>query len=457
VAKASFLILAWKNSWQAARVNGGGVTLGPLIPLEKDGNAPAATSRLVQTMRELGYAGGEACLGLDSSMVLTAPIDGQNVPRKGRRKALLYRLEACLPIEAERLTADYLPAVGGQALAVAVETAKIQPIIDQLSQAGAEIASIVPTSLLVLGESMRGGKSPCDYAIVACEAAMDLFRLADGVPVAWHSVASVEHLRRAMQVELLRRPIENGQILLRVFGQKVDGIDSLSRTTPALRIECDSVDSAAEIAARGAARALSGNSTEWCDLRRDGLAMPDAWKRLTLPLAVAACASVFFMTAFVGSCLWRASRYSASVAQCQGIQETAYRRLYPNTPVPVGVASRFRSESRRLAGLSGQSADLPRQVSALDTLRGLIGNLPPAVRLRIADIRLSPGGIVIEGQARSHGDAETIVQSLAKGGLSFEPPRSDTISKGDKTYVSFTLSGKPASPAPASRPAGAKP
>jgi hypothetical protein len=444
---AAFLISVEDSSragactWQIARAMGTEVELCQPVTVEPE-DMPAAINTLSDQLHKLGYTGDGVCLGLASSMVFAASIDTQNIlgARKNRRKGMLYKLEEQLPIEAEKLTADYLPLVGGMALAVSVENTKVQAIIDQLAQGRVEVASICPTAILAL----RGQSSatPVDYVVLCGTSGLDLFRMIDGVPVAWYLAGCVEELARRLEVDLLCRPVESPGIVLRMIGPRPEGISALREKEPSLRIEDANEEPVVKQAARGAQRLLKGDAEGWGELRRDGLAMPDAWKRLSRPLAFAACALILLLAATSTALLWRAARYGNLTDQSLDAQAKLYRKLYPNTAVPAGVASRFLSEYKRLAGVSGESMELPDQPGVLEALRRLIGNLPPAVRLRITDVRISPSGIVVEGQARSHSDAEAVVGALAKGGLAFEPPRSEAVTRGDRNLVSFTLTGK---------------
>jgi len=53
---------------------------------------------------------------------------------------------------------------------------------------------------------------------------------------------------------------------------------------------------------------------------------------------------------------------------------------------------------------------------------------------------VDPSSILIEGQARSHGDAEIIARSLSRAGLPTDPPRTERLAGRG---VSFTLTGSP--------------
>jgi hypothetical protein len=65
--------------------------------------------------------------------------------------------------------------------------------------------------------------------------------------------------------------------------------------------------------------------------------------------------------------------------------------------------------------------------------------LPADVRFRVYEVRMDDGSFTLEGEARSHGDAELLAASLGKRpGFVVEPPRTEQhLGRG----VAFTLNG----------------
>jgi hypothetical protein len=70
----------------------------------------------------------------------------------------------------------------------------------------------------------------------------------------------------------------------------------------------------------------------------------------------------------------------------------------------------------------------------------MAAGIPPGMRVRILEIRIGPESIFIEGQARTHSDAETISRGLSGAGFAVEPPHTESLATGG---VAFTLAGKP--------------
>ena len=436
-------LLAWeKNGWRIAKCDGDGCSVKE-VSLQKDADLAEIARQLSEALQEMGYRGQGVCLGLPADVVLTAQIECGGLPRKDRRSAMLFRLEEQLPVEAERLTADFVTALNGRSLGVAAETSAVKPVIDALERSDVEIAAACPTAMLSLWDSCGHGTSDFDYAVICESSGVSLFRLSSGQPVSWQSVPDdPDQLALFVQADVLRDPPEGkpqglSALLVGQLSQRT--IQSLEKET-SVRIVRSEHESAIVPASRAAAALLSGKRAGWVNLRRDGLGSPDPWRHVARPAKCATVLGLLLLASLAGTFHWRASRYEALARQSHERQVAVYDRLYPNTKVPPNVNSRLKSECARLLGVSGTESRAPHEPNALDTLRLVVTNLPSAIRLRIDRLRVEPQAIQIEGEARTHSDAERIAQSLQQGGLSINAPRTEYLSRGG---VGFRISGKP--------------
>jgi hypothetical protein len=166
--------------------------------------------------------------------------------------------------------------------------------------------------------------------------------------------------------------------------------------------------------------------------------MPNPWKQVAGLVKSAMILAILFLTALTAMFYWRGMRYNDTADDLREIQSATCRRLYPNTTVPPNVKSRLKSEFARLSGISGAGQSMPEEPCALNTLRLIIANLPPAVRLRMDKMSIEPHSIRIEGQTRTHSDAEIIARALKEGGLAVTPPRTEQLVRGG---VGFRLVG----------------
>ena len=428
MSSSVFLIGFDSGGWFAASDDGAvrRVAVGP------DESPESCAADLVEALGVMGYRGQAVCLGLPSELGLAADIDVAGLPRNADATAQFYRLEEQLPIDAESLTADFFEPVAGRRLGVAVATDRVAAIVEAMTELDVPIASICPTALLAL----LGGESiDCDYVLIGLDEHVDVVRLAGRAPMAWYTVgADADQLAQCIRADLLSRPVDDPLARACVIGDVPADIYRELETEGSLRIETTDGDALA-LAARGAATIMQGRP-DWVDLRRGDLAPRNPWSRLTRLVRTAALLAAALLVMLSGIFLWQGSQLAASEADSRQRIKGLYQELHPGKGSPRGGVSRsLAAERRQLTALSG-SADVPLTASALDTLRALIANLPPEMRVRITELRIGPANVFLYGQTLTFTDAETVAQHLADGGFSVDPPRSE---RTDGQGVSFTL------------------
>jgi len=452
---SAFFLALEEDGWRVARIEGDEVHLSDL-PAEGLEAATAAAEQAAEALRASGYNGAPVCLGLPSGLVMVAAVDATNLPRRGRRTAMIYRAEEQLPLEAEGLTADFLPAIGGRALGLAVETRRVRALLDRLVEAGVEVTSICPTSLLAVQRATGREGETCDYLLVATSGGVDVCRMTGGTVVGWFSAsAEAGDLVRAVQADLLIRPAEDEDLRAGLLGPLPDGVADRFQRETGVRLEPLADGPAIALAAREAVAIAQGDRAAWVDFRRDNLAAPNAWRRLAGPLRLAVALGLALLVTLSALFFWRGTRYETLATRFEEDARNVYMTLCPNQAVPVNVRSRLKSETARLAGLSGAIGGVPRQPSALETFRQLVVGLPRDLRFRLVEVRIDSSGLLLEGEARSHGDAETVARTLSRSGaLQMDSPRSESLAKGG---VVFTLVGKLADQQPPAKGGGPGP
>ena len=427
------------DRWRAAGVRGDDVEVRETAigAIEDD---PHGCRALAETLTAMGCSDGDICLGLPADWVLAAQIECDGLPRKDRRTAMLYRLEEQLPLEAERLTVDFLPAVAGKALGLAVETAKVAAVIESLAAAEIEVMRIVPTALLTLWTALASDGEQADYVMISDAGRVDVLRLREGIPAAWYTAADdVETIGRCLAADMLASPVTRNPAVLRVIaGGPWNTGDAIARD---LGVDLQDVPPVDPLyaAARTADRLLGGREAGWVNFRQGALAATSPWARFSGALRAAAAAALVLLCCVSGLFWWRGHQCETAIAAARRMQEAVYARLYPNQPAPLGIKRRLLSESRRLAGSRGADVSLPDQPCALKALRRVFAGLPPQMRLRIHEIQVHPTRLIIEGQTRTHSDAEIIQRALAQAGLDVRPPHTENLTDRG---VAFTLIGK---------------
>ena len=438
---AGFVIIAERDCWHAARVVGKDVEIRT-VRINTGDDQPSPAQLAAEELKSLGYRSRVICLALGSQVILADQIDCNNLPRKDRAAAMVFRFEEQLPLAAEQFTADFLPPVGGQALGAAVQTADVQAIVDQLAEAGIETASICPAALLAMWQYVQGPGEPSDYVILADEHRAEVFRTAgDRRPVTWSaSTVQPEQLLGCLHADMLAFSLVNSRPTVRLFGTLPADAAAALNEDQGLDVRQVDRTSPLEAAALAGATLLAGRPAGWVDLRRGDLAPPNPWKRLSGLTNLAAILTVTVLAVTAAMFHWRGVQYESIAVARERQQRDQYAGLYPGRRAPVNVTSALKSELKRLSGISGGDAEIPLQINALNSLRSIVASLPPTIRLRIVDVRIAPNSIFIEGQVRDHTGAELICQSIRHAGFDMDPPRTEHLSRGG---VSFTLTGKP--------------
>jgi len=402
--------------------------------------AEGAEPMIRQALQELGWRRGPACLGLPSSMVYSALIECDNLPRKGRRSAMEYRLEEQLPLDAEALTADFLPSSGAKCLGLAVQSAKVRALLDPLTQAGIAVGAIVPTAVLAAWAGMSGGPVT-NYVLVALNGQTEVFRLHEGAIQAWYTVGdNAGELARCLEADQLANPID-GLVTATVVGS-LAALGGESAQCVLYEANLHVVQQlgpwAVQSAAGMADKAISGAGEEFVNFRRDTLAPKSPWGQQGQLVRMAVGLAVLLVAVITAGLWWRTWQYQDKAQEARTGQRLVYEKLHPSTPVPAMVRRRLEAEQQRLLGVKGQGQEVPQQVSALNTLQRVARALPVGVRYNLQEITIAPETISMEGQSRELGESDAINQSLQIAGFEMDPARTERLASS----VGFTLSGK---------------
>jgi type II secretory pathway component PulL len=186
-----------------------------------------------------------------------------------------------------------------------------------------------------------------------------------------------------------------------------------------------------------AAAILSGRTSPWFDLR-PGFQPAESGAGRLLPRVLTAAAAFLMLNAGAAG-WWRAHTYDRQSLRLQQTQQAVFQDLFPGRPIPVGIKSRLQSELARRRGVELKT-DAGSTISATRLMHAALCSLPTRVRFRLLEMRTEPGRVVLEGQSRSHTDAESLAVALhaAPGEFVFDPEAPRSESQSDKS-VSFTL------------------
>jgi type II secretion system protein L len=364
----------------------------------------------------LGKHRGRATLVIPSSWCYVHRI---RVPqRRPSRTALAYALEEHLPLDVEQLTCDFVRTVSGDHLGVAIETARLRPLLDALDGRSVHVDRITIDVLNGAPQSTPGGLIWCD------EQHVTVFTQANGRP---------EGLRVIRLAADLEDDEWRGRIVQHLNGdQSPPAATAVAGCLPAQRLEAlaESLDlpvAQSPIESTRASRAFAD-----FDLARDELATsthPFQIARTGRNAAAAVLIALLMLAVGMGAHRIRLQERMRTVAAWE---QNAYTRLFPGHAVPTGVGLRLASERRRLEGLTlASAAGAVERVDAVETLLALVAALPADLRVNLQEIRIERADITVRGRTRDHRDAERLAAAIdGIDSLHCAAPRTDRRREG---------------------------
>ncbi len=443
----NFVIHMGKAGWQIAAQTDSDRCWHEAVEVPTDTPPEQVAQHLAQALAQNGYDGRGVVLAIPSGLCLCATISTEDLPRKNIRQAMIYRLEEKLPIAAEDAATDFV--VGENlALGVCVQTAALAPIVEALEEHEVDIEVICPTAMLAVQHKITKPAEAYDTVLWHHDQDLELFMIAGTTPVAWHLLADYDGNDLALQLGI---HTSGDKPPLRVATSDL-GNTSLEQLTKSPKIQIvdsdeQSISTAATLAAN---QILLGKQAPWINLRRDGVASSTRFRRVRTPLALMAAAGLLFLTTLSGTMWWRANHYQHLATTFEAQQRDVFTRLFPDQRVPLNVKSRLTSQQRRLAGLSDNHAQVPQQTAVLLMLRDALSCLPDKLRYRILELQLNQDTLYMEGEARSHSDAEAIAAALDQlPAFRVEPPRTEKLSS---QRIGFTIRGVTVGNAQAEQP-----
>ena len=376
-----------------------------------------------------------------------------------RRQALLFALEEALPLDAEAIAADFLES-GGHALGVAVEAERLEPIVRALEEAGLSPGAIVPSTLLIHAALPAAGEIDIECVADPLTAApgenpaLDLLVRQKDQLRRWRRVAPhARALELAVRQEGVLQGVGVGvgvsghaALRLRATGVGTDLLEVLRSIPGTVGVEAAGAEEAGpamEPLLKGIERVSRGQSPP-IDLRRGPLAPRDRLQAVRRPLSAAIVALLVAVACGIGGLLYRGHLYEQRAQGERLAIEAVYREAFPGRDVPPAVLSRLRGQAREARGLTGRGGPpglgggaAPDRPSAFTTLTSVLMAVPEDLRIRVLEIHVEPDRIDVDGQARSHGDAERLAASLRViPGWRVDPPSTQTLRDRG---VGFTL------------------
>lgn len=447
-----FTVFVGEGAWRLGVLRHGGVEVAPLdAPDGDDASLEAWADRAADRLNALGYAAQHVVLAIPSAWCLSAAISTDDLEGGNRRQAMAFRLEEHLPISAEDMVADYVEFNDGAALAIGADLAPLRQIVDALDARGIAVGYITPIPLLVAAAAVEAGLET-DLLLINSGAwdndpatgGYDLVELRKGRPSRWWWFADDDRALRERLEELAADRASATPIT--VVGEQSEPM-ALLRSMEAIEPRESSLELWEGAAHRAGTLAQAG-AAPWVNLRCDELAMPRQFEVYRKAAGALAIAVALLLLAVAGIAQWRATHYRAIADDHEQKLVEVFKETTGNDAVPPinAIRNRMLSVRNRQAGMGGRAGDatdLLHQPSALTHLAAVLRVVNQTdLRCRLLDLNIQPDLLRLDGQARSHVEAERLAAEFrAVGRFDVDPPKTKAL---PERGVSFLLLARPA-------------
>lgn len=356
-------------------------------------------------------------IGLSSQHCFTIYRDrDQRKPLKSRQ-LISYELEDCVPIDADELSIAPIASNDGT-LFIAASGSDVAEFVNSSVSPERFTAAVTPIALLAIAGLKREIElEGSDLVIWVNHDFADLLWIRHGVIVGWRWCAvdalSIDQCidRSSSQAET---DTPDRTILVNVSDQLTD---RLALDSDVLRLEFDQE----VLAEQEAEQICRGNCVPIADLRNGPLVPDRPFFSIAGPLQAFLFALVMMQVSVIIAACYRASRMQGDAVVHFQSQAEAFRSVFPDQPVPVGILSRLESEHRRLSGTKGiGKSRVPDQGSVIPLTHQLLSALPGRDSTKFELLRIDLGGSTIRslsGNVLSYGDLEEIAGNLREAGF----------------------------------------
>ena len=441
----AYMILVLEDAWHVARVRLDTVEWQS-IPINDEPAVDWLADSAREALERLEYDGRPILLGLGSQQCISVP-QGLDSPLRSQRDAVQYELERWLPWSAEDFVFDLITYEKDRLYACAAPLKPLREIIDALDMRTIPVQSISPVALLAIEHThLCDNADRIRHVLWQDGDHLHLFKRGKAGVAAWWCV-SADGSILASTLRLLSLEATDPLLLdvVCMDDKLTEQLNSMSEIQVVFHEQIDMKDVAAQVAAS----VLIGDEPASVELRRGALAWRDRHRATNYLMRFAVAAIVLFMFSATVAFVIRVHKYQEATDLFRKRQETAFKNAIPTqaNSIPPGIVARMQSELDRLKSVRGQSGALPNDPSALTLLHKLLSQLSEEVRLRILELRIEDGRLSLDGELRSHADADRIVNDLHRAGFEIPPPDTHRLpQRGVSFRVSGRFNSKPSQP-----------
>ncbi|MEO1525510.1 MAG: hypothetical protein AAFX06_08735 [Planctomycetota bacterium] len=372
-----------------------------------------------------------------STLAVTIPLDEFGEARGRIRSASLeYLIEEHLPWSAEEFEAT-TTSHSDRVFGLALRSSEWSGLCETIRDRGHEIIAIVPSAILAFDGLMQLTSVPAGSCVVGLRDGAHFFLHANGVLESWkfwprsraqelngaHLLCEIAFLHALQSLTIDAR-------LPEVFGCAEAAGLSLSP------IEYEACDD--ELIWKGTQR-LWRKRTHPLSLltgRLAGSALVDA----TLQSSKIIFASVIaVLVCLCCGLLWKSHQLGQLKQDVEDQQVELYQQTFPDTPIPLGISSRFESQHRAIVGQRGSAGTARFPEPVLIGLKHVLSVHNTEIRSQFHEIEIIDGEIEIECEFRNRSDASEMLKRLNDSGLAMG---ASPLQKLDDRRIGTRLRGR---------------
>lgn len=334
------------------------------------------------------------------------------------RQQLKYHAESLLPIDAEKMAADFV-LTAKELRVLAIDVGEWQPIIDAFSARNLHFRWIAPASVLAIEEAKRTLRDLSPVVIWEENGALDLWRLdASGISRWTHIAANPSDRLLAIRLFAAQTSDVSTWTALHCSESTIAMLNSLG----SIAVKPIETESLTVYASRAANRLCRSSFEAWFDLRDGVIAGSDRYRALHGWMKLAVVAVVGFFLVFSAACLWRSFRAERQLASIQGSHEKLFEASFPGVAVPALISMRIKSEHQKIQGSTNGKGEIKPTPSALELLHATLSALAgESRRFRISKLELKEGELMADIFFDNSQDASAIAERFKEAGIDTGP------------------------------------
>jgi hypothetical protein len=349
---------------------------------------------------------------------------------------LKYEAETFLPLDAERMTADFIQ-VEGTLRVLAVDQEELLPFVEAFHQQGMHFRWIAPAPILAIEEAAKAFGIVDGLILWDEENHCDLWRLDRHGPTLWHHVVGdPKHRQIAIRLFAVQAEASDAWTLFNANTETLQLVKSIV----ARDVQATKTESQAEWLDQAAHRLSKGTNTAWFDLRDGIVAGADRYRSLHGWMTLAALSVFLLLAAFPLACWWKKQVMSRSIAAIEQAENELFTGYFKNQPLPdhILVADFIARKHLEAKGSRNSAGEVENTVSALEVLHIALNAIKPQSQFVIDRLAIKNGLLEMDVNLKDLQAVSDLTNRLQSLGIDVQPPNTRA---GPNNSILVTLTG----------------